>query len=219
MSSMQLEGVGLQRMPASKVPDLLYKQLFHVEEAAFSAALPQGVRSHLMYYLGTTLTYANTRRDPRLLIASGRVNPDQSYSKPEVTVAFDGDRTIGYAYCADNVSGKGQFLKQFSTAHNYRWLRVVAVHPEYWGRGVAHGLVNEAFSDVNPERPATAYTWPKVLPKMSGLLNRWGFEQTADPPQPVNPFYMEDSIDQYRFKAEHVSIIQQNIGRILADNV
>jgi GNAT superfamily N-acetyltransferase len=222
-TNFDLSGVTIANLPATAVTDETYNRLYDVEHDAMSNALPTYTSDEMFSYLRDRSDYAATRKEPNLLVEQGRVNPDQSYSRPEVTIAYNGDQPIGYAYCANNVSHKTEkerLIKQATIVRNYRTLRMIAVHPDYQGRGVAHLLAYKAYMRLIPGQPASAYTWPELLPSNVGLLESWGLDPTnLENPKLVQPFGpTREATPQVRFEAKRASTIGNNIAEVLIAN-
>ncbi|HEX4774606.1 MAG TPA: GNAT family N-acetyltransferase [Candidatus Saccharimonadales bacterium] len=111
-----------------------------------------------------------------------RYNPNQTFARPRVALALDGNDTIGYGYAADNVSGNTfeRALKLLGTTKKYLWLKEFAVHPEYQRKGIAEHMARVLLMSGSPFQPMTAYIWPDEIPFLSTPLQKAGFEPTGE---------------------------------------
>lgn len=129
---------------------------------------------------------------------------------------------MGYAYGANNVSGRTpreRWRKRVTVLHNYRWLRMVAVHPEIHGRGVAHRLAQLVFGEAKLFQPASTYTWPQLMPEVDHLVRSWHMEPTnQNDPQTVYPFGEPEqsrAVQQVRYQHRSARQVAATIGEIL----
>lgn len=223
MPKFELDGISFDVLPPNEVEDEEYAALREIEEAAFRHAVPDLGQAEVDYYLHDLEDYTATRRDPQLLIEEGRLNPNQQYDRPYIAIAYADEAPIGYAHGANNVSGKSAEIrkaKSLISSKNYHWLRIIAVEPEFQGRGIAHKLAQLFLEKAGPGQPATAYTWPELVPRMSELLERWDFEPTnADDPQVVYPFgeaEVSRAVRQVRYASKSARMSARRIAELIA---
>ncbi len=111
-----------------------------------------------------------------------RYNPDQSYTRPRMALAIDGNDTIGFGYAANNVSGTPlqRTIKLLGTSKRYLWLREFAVQSDYQRRGIATHLARMLLMSGSIHQPATAYIWPDEIPFLAAPLRKAGFKPTGE---------------------------------------
>jgi len=179
---------------------------------AFESAMPHRSQAEIEYLFkaDNLEDFIATRLDPQAAVDQGRMNPNQSFKLPLVSLAHDGSEILGYLYAADNVSGRsvwGRKVKMTQVAKRYAWLREAAVAPSRWGQGIGRLLVTEALKTRHPEQRVTAYAWTENK-RAINLLRRIGFE-TPDGPDEVTVFGPESR------PAEQWRLVYPGAGRLL----
>jgi len=127
--------------------------------------LPEHCRhttEQVAYFLGIEdmPEYIAAQRNPQLLVGV-KYGAEQRLWRPRTALAVEteSDRLVGFASTADNVSGSeaAQRVKSAWLPKRHRTLRMIAVEPEFQGRGVGHALALLSWETAIPGQPASAY--------------------------------------------------------------
>lgn len=150
--------------------------------------------------------------NPNSLVGT-KLSGNQEYSDPRVAVATEGEKLIGFASAANNVSGKTKLerdLKMAGTKKKYLWLSELAVHPDYQRQRVGTQLGKLLLESGQPKQPATAYVWPDEITYMTRFLERLSFE--GSDPEPVDVFGSETApVHQVRMVAPSLKGVLQQL--------
>lgn len=195
-------------------------EVYEVGTTAFQAELPNRTPEEIEYVMGGREGLPARLANPAIDAESGRLLPDQSFADPSLTVAFtDADkssmRIVGYSFSADNASGSPELVrraKQLTVVKNYRWLRTVAVLPDYQGRGIGSVLSAVTLAKASRFQPASAYTWPTEGDSGTRLVESLGMTRTGRRNRDV--YGTGELIGQRRYEAKRArSVVQTVVDR------
>jgi GNAT superfamily N-acetyltransferase len=154
--------------------------------------------------------FVASRLNPAAAIASGDFYEQQSYSDPVIALTRIDDVLVGYGYAADNVSGSplAQALKRAAVIKNYLWIREVAVDPERQKQGIGTAIASKLVAGAVFLQPISTFIYPKETPDTQALLERKGFQVTAE--SVVAPFGAESKPTlQYMMRAKNKRAISR----------
>jgi ribosomal protein S18 acetylase RimI-like enzyme len=218
-----LEDITFKRLEPAALDTDEWRMIQEVMLHAFSLGLPKRSKHEIQNLVkwNRTREFINSRYDPRAGIASGEFFPDQSYRNPLVTVACEGQRTIGYAYSADNTSGASEWRRQLKMwtpggAHRYGWLREIAVEPSHQQRGIGRMLVYLSLDGRSHKQPASAYIWSEENNAALRFFTGLGYEAQGNPnPPTVFPFGREfDGTHLSRLVAPHIGTVLDHVRQL-----
>ena len=158
--------------------------LQHIMRIAFTNEMPE---ERTLSDIDTFVNWNNTpefyrgMNDPNLQVGK-QLRADQQYWNPTLAVATVSGLPVGFAYAANNVSGKYQierWAKRASVIKNFLWLRNVVVHPDFQGNGIATKLVTSLLSDAKALQPVSAYVYREETPDVAKTLERHAFRVTG----------------------------------------
>lgn len=175
---------------------------------------PQEEIDYIVQYDDFDRFYAS-HLDPNTEVGN-RFNPNQSYTHPKVAVATEGDRYVGFAYSAHNVSGRSKavrLVKQLSIVKDYLWIREIAISPEMQNKrsGIAQRLGSVLLANAFERQPVSAYIWPSEIPFLPVNLEELGFEKTGE--RQIDLYGTGELITQVRMEAPSVRKVRANLGR------
>lgn len=182
-------------------------EVYEVGTEAFKAEMPNRGPEEIEHVMGGREDLLERLADPSL---DKGLLPNQSFQDPVLTVAFaDADkssmRIVGYSFAADAASGSSEQLrraKQLSIVKNYRWLKIVAVLPDFQGRGIGSILSAAQFAKATILQPASAYTRPSEGSAGTRLVESLGTVETAEDRRPVDMFGTGEMVEQRRYEAK-----------------
>lgn len=204
-------------LPADQVDRTQYRYAQDLERRCLGESLNRS-QKEIDYLLDwdNPVSFANSRINPMEGVYSGRLHPDQSFSKPIATFAFKGEDLVGYAYSANNVSGNitQQAIKRLRGNKNYVWFREIAVHPDYRRMGIARTLGYLSLQERKPKQPVTAYVWEEAGIKKR--LESLGFVSTGTSKREVFGPNSEPAV-QHRMQVGGNLLVQRlaSIGTLL----
>ena len=197
-----------------------WRQLQGISRDAFAGTLDRSQQEvDALVEWNDPMSYHYSHRDPNWTVDKW-YNANQSYSEPRVAVVTYASEVIGFAYSANNVSGKTAYDpddKHLTLIKNYLWLREVAVAPGFQYRGFASVLVVTLLENAVDLQlqPVSTYIWPDEMKHMQESLEIVGFEATGE--QDVRVFG-EDSlpIRQMRMQAASARSVLKRMVNIEA---
>lgn len=172
------------------IPTDVWQGSYEVGQAAFLEEFPSKVDGsprpveEIGYALGgdDLASFMNHIMHPQLSMDEGRLRR-QRVSRMTLAVARDEDAyeqpIVAMALSGDVVSGPDRLrdLKAAMLYPRWRWLQLIATHPNYQCRDIAHGLGAISYGLALPGAGASGYTWPEASKRAvsSGtkLLEGW----------------------------------------------
>ena len=188
-----------------------WRELQELSRESFSSTL-QRSQDEIDFLVGWDYPkrYYVSHIDPNTEVGK-RYNDNQSYSRPKVAIAKNGNELIGSGYTADNVSGEHQDLKRLSIVKNYLWLREMSVKPKYQKQEVAKEIGAKLLKSAKILQPVTAYILPIEIPFLFNALNYYGFNKTKED-KDLDIFGTGELIMQSRMKASSVRLVQSYLN-------
>jgi GNAT superfamily N-acetyltransferase len=205
-------------LPAPQVSRATYRFAQALERLCFTESLNRS-QDEIDYLIDwdNPVEFANSRINPMQAVYSGKLRPDQSFSKPIATFAYEDEKMVGYAYSANNVSGNitQQAIKRMRGNKNYVWFREIAVHPDYRRQGIARTLGYLSLQERKTKQPVTAYVWEEADVKKR--LESLGFVSTGI----SKPYVFGEAappVVQHRMQASGHVLVQRlaSIGTLLS---
>lgn len=222
MAHIDLREINFKQYYLDQEPDLrpseaVLDAVYELGLTTFQREMPHRTGKEIERLMGGRTLFLARMIDPNN-VEDGQLNPNQSFEKPVLSVAYTGKdieqlRLVGYASSANNVSGNTETIRRAKIASgikNYRWLKTIAVLPELQGRGIGSALAIAAFSPATRLQPASAYTFPEDSTAGDTVLASWGLKETGD--QIVDAFGTGENVLQRRYAHERARGIVDKIA-------
>lgn len=206
-----VQGIEFQVIKSPYYSQVLAGAVLSLDVRALQASLPDRTETEILTAIGDTPEdLARGRENPNSLVGT-RFREGQLYADPiQVLARTAAGLLIGEAYGANNTSGPNRHDRMSARVphHVWDWRRMIAVDPEFQGRGIATIMSALISDERNLVQPMSAWAWK--VPRINGLLERGGLKPKG-PSENVQDFGTEGNpIERQRYVG-HVLIARSRI--------